>query len=77
MKIRGWNNFYVTDRRKTERRSFTVWSKEQLQMLLDNGTIDDENFSCCLQVSAELGYSYSIDERIKERKAKKEEEQNG
>ena len=73
MKIKAWNNFYVTDRRKTERRSFTVWSKEQLKRLLDEGIIDDVNYSCCVAVSAEMGYSYSISER-KHRKQKEKDE---
>ena len=73
MKLKSYNNFYVTDRRKTERRSFTVWSKEQLQRLLDEGVIDDTNFSCCIAVSAEMGYSKSIYDKAIEKKASKEE----
>lgn len=57
VKLKGHQKFLVTDNRKEEHNTFSVWSTEQLERLYEADEIDDTHFSVVTAVSATLGYS--------------------
>lgn len=57
VKLKGHQKFLVTDHRKPDHNTFSVWSEEQLERMYENDSIDDTHFSVVVAVSATMGYS--------------------
>ena len=71
--LKPWQVFRVTDLRKESSNTFTVWSNEQMDRLLEEGVVNPEYQRIVFGVSAELGYSYSIAERRRKKQADRDE----